>query len=133
MILNVVKNVLDFTFLFFCCRRFPLTASLPATHLLCPSKTLLLPARDQRRFVLTLCLKTILHRNMLLQVFFGFSGDRNALLLPSGQNATSRDHNHRTDVKGHCGLCSSSWPEAGQSHNRCWGEDKPYAHIAPAV
>lgn len=29
----------------------PLTASLPATHLLCPSRTLPLPARDQTRFV----------------------------------------------------------------------------------
>lgn len=78
-------------------------------------------------------LKTNLHRNMLLKVFFASSGDRNALLLPSGQNAASRDHNHGTDVEGHCGLCSSSRPEAGQSHNRCWGKPKRVAHFVPAV
>lgn len=50
------------------------------------------------------------------------SGDRNALLLPSGQDAAPRDHNHRTDVKGHSGLGCGNRPEAGQSHHRRWGE-----------
>lgn len=38
----------------FVCRWFPLTAYLPATRPLCPSRISLLPARDQTRFVVAL-------------------------------------------------------------------------------
>lgn len=66
-------------------------------------------------------------------MFFSASpGDRDALLLPSGQDAASRDHNHGSDVKGHCGLCCGNWLEAGQSHHRCWGEPKAIHTLGPS-
>lgn len=70
-----VEAKLDFSYdaaLSVFCRWFLLTASLPATPLLCPSSTSLLPARGQTRFGLTLCsgmLLSLSKESMLLKVF----------------------------------------------------------------